>query len=72
MRSEFHASSVLRLSIIDDLPHCIGHFRIIAALDQPGTHRSPRLPYPRIHSVAYFNTGNNGGTEGFDTNAIGR
>lgn len=71
--SEFYARSVLGLGIaIGGLPDCIRHARIIAALDQPGSHRSPRLPHPRIHSVAYRNTRNTTGTEGFDTNAIGR
>lgn len=71
--SEFHASSVFWLSIsVCGLPHRIRHFRIIAALDQPGAHRGPGLPRPRIHSVAYFNTGITAGAEGFDPDAVWR
>ncbi len=73
MRSEFQACGVLWLGIaVGGLSHCVCHFRIIAALDQPGSHRSPRLPHARIHSVAYRNPGNTAGTKGFDTDAIGR
>lgn len=73
LRSGFHAGNVLWLSTaVGGLSHCIRHFRIIAALDQTGTHRSPRLPHPRIRSIAYRNPGNTTGTECFDPDAAGR